>query len=442
MSRGMKKKGIAISLCFILVICFFQEIPGTQNIKRAKASNYDTLVSAFINDSRFANGVSWGGSQTPKISSWSSEGCCAYVNDFAKYVHGLDSCRDGIEFTDLSQVQAGDVLHGNSGSAGQHWIAVLYRNGNTLYTAEGNFGSQVRISSTGYTISGNQFCGPKEVFTFDYGFHYSIDTSSTEPKLLDCYLENQDATGYIIACEIENPSSVTAVQCATWEMTNEQDDLIWRDMAYWYDGNIAKLYVPYAEHNNKTGRYQNNIYINGSLVGEVKHFRGTKTLEDGKYRIILSEYPEFGMDVAHENYTDGTNIQIYQNTTEDNQIYEVTHIGDGFYKIIHCDSGKSIDVAGGLKSDSTNLQLYTWNDTDSQKWVIYEISDGVYGIISKCSDKAINVSGGVFENERNVNLYFWNNTISQYWMFLPENNVSENEPSVLYRMVYQQQHQK
>ena len=48
------------------------------------SDNYSKKVSSFISDSRWKNGITWNGSQKPKISSYSAWGCCAYVCDFCK----------------------------------------------------------------------------------------------------------------------------------------------------------------------------------------------------------------------------------------------------------------------------------------------------------------------------------------------------------------------
>ena len=111
-------------------------------------------VKQFLSDRRWANGTSWGYEQRPKISSYSSKGCCAYCADFAKYVYGKNSPRSGAAFTSTKYIRANDILQIKG-----HWLVVLARSGNTLKVAEGNVkmsgGNKVHVSTGTWTIKGN-----------------------------------------------------------------------------------------------------------------------------------------------------------------------------------------------------------------------------------------------------------------------------------------------
>ena len=134
----------------------------------APGSSYASKYGAFINDSRWANGTAWGYYQTPKLSTWSSIGCCAYVADFCTYVFGKTSFNNCVStFTSVDDIRAGDVLHIYNATYGEHWIAVLTRSGNTLYTAEGNWSSKVRIGNN-YSIVGSMLSGS---YTLTKGYH-------------------------------------------------------------------------------------------------------------------------------------------------------------------------------------------------------------------------------------------------------------------------------
>lgn len=151
----------------------------TNNNSQTNTSTSASKMEAFINDSRWSNGTSWGYNQRPKLSSWDSKGCCAYANDFAKYVFNKNSAREGTGFTNPSEIRAGDVIHavvynGRGWPYSEHWFVVLSRNGSQLRTAEGNYGSGVvKVSNTDYTVSGNtlmHFGGASSAFYTSY--HY------------------------------------------------------------------------------------------------------------------------------------------------------------------------------------------------------------------------------------------------------------------------------
>lgn len=232
------------------------------------------------------------------------------------------------------------------------------------------------------------------------------------------YLDGCDEKGYMVACQVENPSCVSWIKCATWETTDGQNDLEWRDMSCWFDGNVAKLYVPYSEHEvTDSGIFENHIYINNVMVGSLKHYLSKKTISDGRYHILLSADKSYGINIEGRQEENGTNANIYKNAGDNTQTFDITYLGNGYYKILLSGTDKSIDVTAGDKKPKANLQLHSWNDTDAQKWMIVDAGDGTYKIISKCSDKLIDVSGGVVEDRRNLWLYNDNNTAAQKWEF-------------------------
>ena len=123
-----------------------------------QTNQYDSKVQGFINDARWKEGIAWGNGQTPKLSGWSSQGCCAYVADFTKYVFDKNNQKSGVLFTNPNDIRSGDVIW-----TGGHWFVILYRNGNQLTTAEGNYAGKVRITSSGYTVGS---------FSIKQGYHY------------------------------------------------------------------------------------------------------------------------------------------------------------------------------------------------------------------------------------------------------------------------------
>lgn len=118
--------------------------------------NYAMKVYNFLKDSRFKNGTTWGGSKSPQLSSWRCSGCMAYAVDFCKYVYGADwktSSKKFQTYKNVNEIATGDAIRIEG-----HYFVVLKREGNKLYTAEGNYSGRVRVSlaNYGYYISGNK----------------------------------------------------------------------------------------------------------------------------------------------------------------------------------------------------------------------------------------------------------------------------------------------
>ncbi len=186
-------------LAMILIIFITLEAVSVYKepiIANAMTKNeYDQKINAFINDYRWRNGVEWGYYKEPLIA-YNGIGCCAYVNDFVRYVYGADNQNVGAEYTGVSNIQTGDVLYIYNSSWKGHWIVVLGRNGNTLYTAEGNVydyksgAYKVRISNNQYQISGDalnsNYVG---TYTLTKGYHYDTIVSNPQVDYMQLYVD-------------------------------------------------------------------------------------------------------------------------------------------------------------------------------------------------------------------------------------------------------------
>ena len=74
-------------------------------------------------------------------------------------------------------------------------------------------------------------------------------------------------------------------------------------------------------------------------------------------------------------------------------------------------SGKVLDVNGGVSANGTNVQQYDSNGTYAQKWIAVKNSDGSYTFQSALAENAVlDVNGGSSANGTNVQLYTSNGT--------------------------------
>lgn len=180
----MKRIQRILSALLTLLLVVGTLIPAIPHAKAAtiSTSTFNTKVQTFIADARWKNGIAWGDSQSPKLSGWSSKGCCAYAADFAAYVYGSTNAAwtgaGFTKFTNINEIRAGDIIHTSN-----HWFVVLSRDGNNLKTAEGNFDDKVRISTDGWGIKNGKIYNLKATDgerTFVYGYHYNFSDSSTQ----------------------------------------------------------------------------------------------------------------------------------------------------------------------------------------------------------------------------------------------------------------------
>lgn len=174
----MKRVGKTLSLILVTVLFCSSIIVGNGITAFAGSTvsmtwdQYWSKVTDFINDSRWKNGATWG-DRGPYISSWPSSQCCAYTADFAKYVFDKSNqSTSGVEYTNVADIRAGDVLYITN-----HWLVVLNRTGDSLYTAEGNVtiegSKKVRISDSVYYLkNGTLYSKSNPEKSFVKGYHF------------------------------------------------------------------------------------------------------------------------------------------------------------------------------------------------------------------------------------------------------------------------------
>lgn len=138
-----------------------------------------------------------------------------------------------------------------------------------------------------------------------------------------------------------------------------------------------------------------------------------RPIENGKYviRNVASTYNVLTINKSNAE------VGTYAGTS--NQIFEITYVEDGYYKIISSASSKSLDVQNGSSANNANLWEYAWNGSDSQLWKFIQNSDGSYYIKSKLGT-VIDISGGVVQNGRDIQMYTINGTSAQKWVLDPE----------------------
>ncbi len=124
--------------------------------------SYDNKVREFVNNGKYKAGTRW-------------KNCFNYAAAFTNYVFGK-APRQGQIFYSADEIRNGDVVHVNAANGrNEHWIVVLYRNGNRLTTIEGNWTNQtVRYTDSVYWIqNGVIYSNNEKPFrAWDCGYHF------------------------------------------------------------------------------------------------------------------------------------------------------------------------------------------------------------------------------------------------------------------------------
>ena len=148
------------------------------------------------------------------------------------------------------------------------------------------------------------------------------------------------------------------------------------------------------------------------------------TIDDGRY--IIQNEDGTVLDVAGNGTEDGTNVAGWENNGSGAQRFDVAATGtdtegNTLYTITGVESGKVLDVDGGLQEDGANVQIYESNGTAAQKWYLAATTtaDGnpCLMVVSASSGKVLDV----VDSTNGANVRQWTQTGGpyQHWVFLP-----------------------
>ena len=258
----------------------------------------------------------------------------------------------------------------------------------------------------------------QQKFKLEYSDGYYIIRNLKSNKVLDV-----DNNG---------KSSGTNVQQYSYNGTDAQKWIIQKTSDGYYNI-ISKSSGLYLDISNAETSNGTNIQVyraNGTKSQKFNFIskdtpKGSKTLSDGTYRIVTAKNEDYGLDVSNANKNNKTNVQIWKWDSVDQQRFNISYDGNGYYTIIPVHSGSVLDVDNAGKTNRTNIWQYANNNSDAQKWVIKSSGNGTYNIISKIDSMYMDVANGTISNGTNIQLYEPNGTSSQQFKFIKVEQKSE-----------------
>jgi hypothetical protein len=186
--------------------------------------------------------------------------------------------------------------------------------------------------------------------------------------------------------------------------------------------------------------FEVTLYDEGNFSGNSKTYRGNVSciVADGlndkvsSLRIQTTGVSNLGgtyfiqnrnsglyMDLAGEHIQEnGGNIHQWTYVGVNNQQFELTHVGNGTYKIISVASGKSLDVEGVSKNQGANVHQWDYLGGINQQFVLVATGDGYYKIIPKHSAKLVEVAEASLSKGANVRQWDNNNQLCGQWKLI------------------------
>ena len=135
-------------------------------------------------------------------------------------------------------------------------------------------------------------------------------------------------------------------------------------------------------------------------------------MHEGTYKIESAL--KSNMVLTSSGGSDASNVSLNTFSNSNNQKWDLTDLGSGYYKITSkANSSMALDVQGASKSNKANVQIYSSNNTDAQTWILKSIGNGYFYIVSKCNNLYLDVDGAKTADGTNIQMYQGNGTSAQ-----------------------------
>lgn len=119
-------------------------------------------------------------------------------------------------------------------------------------------------------------------------------------------------------------------------------------------------------------------------------------------------------DIEKASKAARANLRMWTSNMTNAQRFKITFDKKGYATIQNINSGKVLDVAGGVAKARTNVWQYGNNNTKAQKWIIHSNADGTYTFESALKKGLVlDVAGGSSASGANLQVYNKNNTFAQ-----------------------------
>ena len=154
------------------------------------------------------------------------------------------------------------------------------------------------------------------------------------------------------------------------------------------------------------------------------------TISNGTYRITPACAPNSCLDVKDYGKSNGTNILLWNYHKGTNQHFKAVRQNDGSYVFYDTNSGKVIDVCGGVAKNQINVQLYQYNGSAAQKFFLVSAGNGYYYLVSAINrNYCIDVNEMSCKNGANIQLYQRNGCNAQRFRFDSVSTTSQSTSS-------------
>ncbi|WP_231464844.1 RICIN domain-containing protein [Pedobacter sp. Leaf132] len=172
---------------------------------------------------------------------------------------------------------------------------------------------------------------------------------------------------------------------------------------------------------NGTTIDKNVVYTFAANQPVVNNLFPSPIISGNNYKLFTFLNNTSVIDVAGGNTADGTRTLLWnsQVPAPNNQVWKVTALTDGYYKLepLHALT-KALEVAGGSSANGAQIQIGTYAGTNSQKWKIKPELGGGYELAPAVAPNSrIDVQNTNTANGATIQLFQSNGNNAQKWRF-------------------------
>jgi arabinan endo-1,5-alpha-L-arabinosidase len=138
-------------------------------------------------------------------------------------------------------------------------------------------------------------------------------------------------------------------------------------------------------------------------------------INDGTY-VITNYNSKKVLQLENGDTLNGTNVEQFTETGDTIQHWEITYIGDGYYKISPVLApDKALEVNGCSKSDGANVQIGIYEEKECQQWYAAYMGSSLYRIMARHSRKALEIVNAYTTDGANAQQWPYNQHLTQRW---------------------------
>ena len=417
--KEKQKKQIGI-LSVVWVCCFFIMLALPQiNVSAATELDPDTIVN-YVNSrvgTAYPNGycLKFVEECYQNLGGKRPYQCCAYKSG-STYIKSTS--RDNIP--NGATVYFGACGGGPCRTCGSQYyghVGIYVGNGYFVHATGGKV-QKSTISSWSNKYRGWGYCGNFSLKSSVKPFHINIDS----PKAGVSTTSGITAEGWAIY-----GNGVTNITCNINGNTYNCSRKSRPDVANAYPGYPTgnegfSYYIPeYLMHpgtNQLTfTAYNGNTVLGSSTRTFQYNMTASKTLSDGLYTIVSAVNNNSVFDIEWASMVDEGNLVISNRNGGNNQKFDVTYLGNGYYKIEAHHSKKALDVYNASTERLANVQQCGYHGGMNQKWILRSAGDGYYYIISANNGMYMDLPNADISPGNSIWMNWGNGSPAEKWKF-------------------------